>query len=99
MDELVGRTGDLPGALVRSLRPGLNVFTLHAEVEGGPWLGVLRDFLAEARRGGAAFVRLRDAAEAARITADARPPVPVVRVTVPGRSGWVAAEGPPRGAG
>ena len=99
VDELVGRTGDLPGALARSLRPGLNVFTLHAEVEGGPWLGVLRDFLAEARRGGAAFVRLRDAAEAARITADARPPVPVVRVTVPGRSGWVAAEGPPGGEG
>jgi len=99
VDELVGRTRDLPGALVRSLRPGLNVFTLHAEVEGGPWLGAFRDFLAEARRSGAAFVRLCDAAEAALSIADASAPVPVVRATVPGRSGWVAAEGPPGGEG
>ncbi|OGL13598.1 MAG: hypothetical protein A3K12_09315 [Candidatus Rokubacteria bacterium RIFCSPLOWO2_12_FULL_71_19] len=95
VDELVGRTKDVAGTLARSVRPGLNVLTLHAEVEGGPWLGVLRDFLADAGRRGVALARLCDVAEAARAEADRRPPVPVVRMTVPGRSGWVTAEGHP----
>ncbi|MBI2524582.1 MAG: 4-deoxy-4-formamido-L-arabinose-phosphoundecaprenol deformylase [Candidatus Rokubacteria bacterium] len=99
VDELLGRTKDVAGALVRSLRPGLNVLTLHAEVEGGPWLGVLRDFLAQAGRRGVALARLCDVAEAARVEADSRSPVPVVRMTVPGRSGWVTAEALPAGYG
>src|SRR5439155_1550905 len=49
MDELLGRVRDLPGALVGALRPGLNVFTLHAEVEGGPLAPAFERFLAELR--------------------------------------------------
>lgn len=91
MDELVGRTQDLPGALAACLGPGLNVFTLHAEVEGGPLLGPFRDVLERWRAAGVRLGRLDEAAEAARGAAEARPAWLVGRARVPGRSGWVAA--------
>lgn len=92
LDELLGRVRDLPGALLAALRPGLNVFTLHAEVEGGPLAGTLADFLDGARRAGAALTRLDDAV--ARIAAaDDVPVAPVRRGRVGGRSGWVASQG------
>jgi peptidoglycan/xylan/chitin deacetylase (PgdA/CDA1 family) len=97
MDELLGRTRDLVGALEGALQPGLNVFTLHAEVEGGPLVEPFTRFLAGLRRRGAALVRLRDVADTARADADARPPVALTRGRVSGRSGWVAAPATARG--
>ncbi|MEX2147744.1 MAG: polysaccharide deacetylase family protein [Candidatus Rokuibacteriota bacterium] len=92
MDELLGQVPDIAGALQQAMRPGLNVFTLHAEVEGGALLPVFRSFLESLRHAGVALLRVRDAADAVlrgEVTAGA-----VGRATVRGRSGWVAMQAP-----
>lgn len=88
MDELLGRVRDIPGALDASVRPGLNVFTLHAEVEGGPLLPPFRAFLDRLRARGVRVLRVCDAVGGA----EALPVMPVARGRVPGRSGWVAVQ-------
>lgn len=90
MDELLGAERDVPRALLGALRPGLNVFTLHAEVEGGPLLDAFRHFLREAVRV-AGTVRLDEAAAGA--AAGRVATAPVTRGNVPGRSGWLAVQG------
>lgn len=90
MDELLGRVPDVARALARALRPGLNVFTLHAEVEGGAQQAAFVDFLDELGRMGAGFARLGDVAKGARAARDELPVAPVVRGLVDGRSGWIA---------
>jgi peptidoglycan/xylan/chitin deacetylase (PgdA/CDA1 family) len=98
MDELLGRVRNIPDELRRSIGPGLNVFTLHAEVEGGPGFERFRAFLASIRGEAVEVGRLIDAVER---DADAARPAPVagvMRGRVAGRSGWVAAQGPPAGA-
>lgn len=96
LDELLGRARDLPGALMAALRPGLNVFTLHAEVEGGPLLGALAEFLDRARRAKVSLASLEEAAGEALAAGGPLPVAPVVRGRVHGRSGWVASQGTPR---
>ena len=91
MDELLGRVRDLPAALAGALRPGVNVLTLHAEVEGGPLGPALERFVAGARRAGAALTRLDEVAAVALADADELPVAPVVRGRVDGRSGWISA--------
>ncbi len=93
LDELLGRAQNLPGTLISALRPGLNVFTLHAEVEGGPLLGAFAEFLDRARRADARLTSLEEAAGEALAAGDALPVAPVVRCRVDGRSGWVAGQG------
>ena len=93
MDELMGRVRDIATTLDQALQPGLNVLTLHAEVEGGPLLGIFREFVNGARARGAAFTRLDDVAEAAWRDPERLPSAPVSRNRVAGRSGWVAAPG------
>jgi len=91
MDELLGRVRDIEGALTAALGDGLNVFTLHAEVEGGPLLERFAGWVKQLRRSGRPLVRLSDVAEAARAC-----PVPeatIARDCVAGRSGWVAVAG------
>lgn len=90
MDELLGRVPDVAAALEASVRPGVNVLTAHAEVEGGELLGVFQTFLAQMRARGIAVIPLGDVAEAARGQLDALPVLPIGRGAVPGRSGWVA---------
>jgi peptidoglycan/xylan/chitin deacetylase (PgdA/CDA1 family) len=97
LDELMGRPGfpdsAIPGHLLSLLRGDrLNVFTLHAEIEGMGRRALFREFLAQCRRSGAAFVRLDD--EAKRLLADGpAPPVcDQVMAPVDGRSGLVAAQ-------
>ena len=94
MDELLGRVRDLPGALVDALRPGVNVFTLHAEVEGGPLRPALESFVAQTRRAGAAFTRVDEVATAVLAGGHELPVAPVIRGRVGGRSGWISAPGP-----
>ena len=90
MDELLGAVRNVPAVLRGALRPGLNVFTLHAEVEGGPLLEAFRDFLRHAART-IETVRLDEAAATA--AAGRVPTCPVGRSRVAGRSGWVAVQG------
>jgi len=92
-DELLGTAPDVVAALDESIRPGLNVLTGHAEVEGGALLGALEAFLARARRRGVEIVRLGDVIARAGGGADPLPAVPVGRGHVAGRSGWVATRG------
>ena len=92
MDELLGRVPDLPGTLARAVRPGINVFTLHAELEGGRLLTAFESFIAELGRTGVRFVRLDAVAAQALAAGDELPVAPVVRRLVDGRSGWVAAQ-------
>ena len=67
LDELMGRP-EYPDAsiavhLLSLLDPGrLNVFTLHAEIEGMGRRAVFRDFLGACRKSGVEFVRLDDSA-------------------------------------
>lgn len=91
MDELLGRVGDVEGALDASLGDGLNVFTLHAEVEGGPLLDRFAGWLESLRRSGRRVVRLCELAETARTRALAE--AALGRGRVAGRSGWVAVAG------
>jgi len=91
MDELLGRTTDITGALSAALGDGLNVFTLHAEVEGGPLLEPFSAWLQGLRRGGRSVVRVRDLAEA--VLAGPVCDREVARGHVAGRSGWVAVTG------
>jgi hypothetical protein len=79
--------------LVSLLRPDrLNVFTLHAEIEGMGRRGIFRELLAACRDAGVEFVRLD---EAARALLSVRQSVPVcnqVMAPIEGRSGLVASQ-------
>ena len=94
MDELLGRVRDLSGALVDALRPGVNVLTLHAEVEGGPLGPALERFVERGRRARVAFTRLDEVAAAALAAGEDLPVAPVTQSCVAGRSGWISAQGP-----
>jgi undecaprenyl phosphate-alpha-L-ara4FN deformylase len=90
MDELLGRVRDVERALTEALGDGLNVFTLHAEVEGGPLVDRFGAWLETLRRAGRRIVRVCDVAEVALTRA---PEARVMRGRVAGRSGWVAVAG------
>jgi undecaprenyl phosphate-alpha-L-ara4FN deformylase len=89
LDETYGRIGTTAAALtpfyMQQLRPGLNVYTAHAEMEGVRQLPIFRDFL-ERVRPQVECCRLIDAAH--RLEA-----VPVARIIagpIAGRAGTVA---------
>lgn len=90
MDELIGRVADAPGTLADCLGPGLNVFTLHAEVEGGQFLAPFASFLDSARCRAYRVVRILEAVEGALESGSEIPLARVERGRVPGRSGWVS---------
>lgn len=91
MDELLGRVPDVSRALTGALGDGLNVFTLHAEVEGGPLLDHFGAWLESLRRAGRRLVPVRELADAA--LAGPAEEARVARGHVAGRSGWVAVAG------
>ena len=88
MDELLGRVTDVEGALTDALGDGLNVFTLHAEVEGGPLATRFGAWLERVRRTGRPVSSLRALADTA--LAHPVPEQAIARGHAPGRSGWVA---------
>jgi undecaprenyl phosphate-alpha-L-ara4FN deformylase len=104
LDELMGRPEfpdpAIAGHLMSLLEPDrLNVFTLHAEIEGMGRRAIFRELLAACRKSGVEFVRLDG--EARRILAD-RASVPVcdqLMAPIDGRSGLVATQAPGIGTG
>jgi peptidoglycan/xylan/chitin deacetylase (PgdA/CDA1 family) len=99
LDELMGRPGfpdsAIAGHLMSLLRPDrLNVFTLHAEIEGMGRRAIFRELLAACRSSGVEFVRLD--AEASRLLSQ-RAMIPIcdqVMAPIDGRSGLVATQAP-----
>src|SRR6202043_356381 len=70
----------------------LNVHTVHAETEGMAELESFTNLVRALKERGAKFVRLDEIAE--RLGNAELPVCEVVRATLPGRAGWVAAQGP-----
>jgi hypothetical protein len=93
MDEIVGRVSNVPATLVQAVRPGINVFTLHAEVEGGALLPTFETFLAELVALRVPLKRLDDLAARAIAAGDELPIARVVRGWIDGRSSWIALQG------
>lgn len=99
MDEVMGPELAERGAIARFYldrvnAEALNVHTIHAETEG---MGQLDSFVALVRAlkdGGAHFIQLRDAAAA--LDRAALPVCEIIRTTLPGRAGWISAQGPLR---
>jgi undecaprenyl phosphate-alpha-L-ara4FN deformylase len=89
LDEAFGLEGttaaELTAFYMRQLRPGLNVYTAHAEMEGIAQLPILRDFLSTLR-GQVTHPRLIDVAE----QCGAAPAARVVPGPIAGRAGTVA---------
>ena len=90
-DELVGRDGvddtNYNETVLALVKPGrLNVYTIHAEVEGIARADLFESFLKLAGERGIRFSPLGRLVEG--VTARRR----VVRKTIPGREGWVAWE-------
>ena len=91
-DEIAGVARRVSTALESVLRSGLNVFTAHAEVDGGPLLGEFERFLCRVQLRGTEIVRLIDAAEMLLSDRDGIPATPVECGRVRGRSGWVLVQ-------
>ncbi len=92
MDEVVGRISNVPRALAQAVRPGLNVFTLHAEVEGGALLGTFQAFLGELAATRVRLARLDDLAAGVMAAGVELPVADVVRGWIDGRSSWIALQ-------
>jgi undecaprenyl phosphate-alpha-L-ara4FN deformylase len=98
LDELMGRPGhpdgSIAGHLLSLLDPErLNVFTLHAEIEGMGRRAIFREFLGACRASGVRFVRLADEARALLAQRGAVPVCEQAMATIDGRSGLVATQG------
>lgn len=100
LDEILG-TAEVPdgAAAVRYYveqlnAAALNIHTVHAETEGMAELETFGAIIEAWRKCGAIFVQLGQVAE--RIAVDTLPVCEVVRITLPGRAGWISAQGSPR---
>lgn len=94
MDELIGTGGlcekNINDHYLSLIRPGLNVHTIHAELEGMRFSWVLTDLLRRLEKAGTSFITLSQAAEAA---LGAGPPHCGIRMgEIPGRAGLVAIQ-------
>lgn len=98
LDEVIGRSdlsdGDslLRFYLDQFREDALNVHTIHAETEGMGQLETFSRLVRVLKERGARFVRLDEIA--ARLSTAELPVCEVVRKTLPGRAGWIAAQGP-----
>ena len=98
LDEVMGR-GDLRDAaavrdyyLDQCRDDALNVHTIHAETEGMSQLGNFTTLIRALKDRGANFVQLREIAS--RLDRAELPLCEVIRTTLPGRAGWITAQGP-----
>jgi len=93
MDEVLGRVANVPLALAQAVRSGVNVFALHAEVEGGALLDAFETFLARLGAVRAQLTRLDDLAARVLGAGGELPIARVVRGWIEGRSDWIALQG------
>jgi peptidoglycan/xylan/chitin deacetylase (PgdA/CDA1 family) len=100
LDELMGRP-EYPDArlvphLLSLLRPDtLNVYTLHAEIEGMGRRTIFQELLAALGKAGVTVVSLEQAARTLLARLEKIPVCDMVQALVDGRSGLVATQGPP----
>jgi len=99
LDELLGfhgcRAQDFTSLVLGRLGKGLpQVLTIHAEVEGGPFLGDFSQLLARCRQRGVEFFRLEDWARELLQEPASLPVAQVNLQRLPGRAGWVSCQGP-----
>ena len=98
LDELLGRT-EYPDTrivphLISLLRPdALNVFTLHAELEGMGKRTLFVEFLAAAKRAGVEIVSLEQAARTLLAHRERIPVCEMIQGEIDGRSGSLAVQG------
>ncbi len=96
LDEAVGRAGIDAEALAAHfcslLTGGLNVLTVHTELEGRKWTGFLERFIASAKESGYCFERLGEVA--GRLLADGSsiPLCPIRFGSIEGRAGEVCRQ-------
>jgi len=97
MDELLGADGVSPANIndhyLSLIRPGLNVHTIHAELEGGCMSGVFTDLLQRLQNVNARFITLSQAADEA--LNNSPPDCCLAMKEIPGRAGLVAVQGAP----
>jgi len=94
MDELLGMDGISSGTIndhyLALIRPGLNVHTIHAELEGGGMANVFIDLLQRLQKADARFLALSQAAQEAMVNTP--PDCELVMKEIPGRAGLVAVQ-------
>ncbi len=97
LDEVMGRRAmNGPAAVVNFFKAQfaedtLNVYTIHAEVEGMGQLETFRALVMALKGRGARFLRLDEVAGG--LQSEKLPVCEVTRTTIPGRGGWVSAQG------
>jgi peptidoglycan/xylan/chitin deacetylase (PgdA/CDA1 family) len=98
LDEVMGRRDLSDGDSLQRFyleqfrEDALNVHTIHAETEGMGQLETFARLIRALKERGARFVRLEEIA--GRLNGAELPLCEVVRKTLPGRAGWIAAQGP-----
>lgn len=94
LDEVLGEGGvtahNVNDLYLGRLRDGLNVHTVHAEMEGGVMSSSFSELLARLQGAGARFLTLGEAAAAVK---DRAPDAPLSMGELPGRAGLVAIQG------
>ena len=98
LDEVLGLDGCGPGdfndLVLSRLHPERpQVLTIHAELEGGPFLDDFASFLQRGRQQGVAFFRLADWARELLDDPGKLPVAQVLRRRLPGRAGHVSCQG------
>jgi len=97
LDEVMGRRDLSDAAAIQSFYLGicktdaLNVHTIHAETEGMAELESFTALVRALKERGAEFVQLHEVAS--RLDRAELPACEVVRSTLPGRAGWISAQG------
>ncbi len=97
MDELLGTEGISADTIndhyLSLVRPGLNVHTIHAELEGGGMVDVFVDLLQRLQKRNVRFITLSQAAEEAKNAT--LPACELAMKEIPGRAGLVAVQANP----
>ena len=98
LDEVMGlpevpdSASAIPFYLARFQPDLLNVHTIHAETEGMGQLDMFTAMVRGLKERGAEFVRLEEVAS--QLNLAELPICSVIRATLPGRAGWISAQGP-----